>query len=82
MSISQQLQVSATLLTIWQKSLSVTCRLLMWMTGIHGNSESIGNYQSSSPNVNLKIKTLRVLSFLTISLLLVIHLFVTSLDLF
>lgn len=66
-SISQQLRVSATLLTIWQKSPSVTCRLWMWMTGIHGNSESLGNYQSSSPNVNLKIKTLRALSFLTIS---------------
>lgn len=66
-SISQPLRVSATLFTIWQKSPSVTCRLWMWMTGIHGNSESLGDYQSSSPSVNLKIKTLRALSFLTIS---------------
>lgn len=54
----------------------------MWMTGIHSNSDSTGNYQSSSPNVNLKIKTPRALSFLIISLLLVIHVFVTSLGLF
>lgn len=78
MRTSPQQQVSVTLLQNWQESLSVTCRLWMWTTGIHSNSESVESY--SSPNVNRNIKNmLKELSHVTISLLPVIfiHVLVT-----
>lgn len=52
----------------------------MWMTGTHGDSKSVGDYQTSSPKVSLKIKNMvKGLSYMTISLLLVMftHVLVT-----